>query len=94
MEALEAREHNVCRLHAGEKPHMYKHICIYLGELGNMGKNKNIYTGLVIIKSTVLCSNIEKVTKKSQNQEFFGKVMIIIMQVFPLYKKGWGSIQG
>lgn len=36
------------------------YICIYSEEFGNMGEKKNICTGLVIIKSTVLCSNIEK----------------------------------
>lgn len=41
----------------GKKP---TDICIYLEKLGNMGKNKNIYIGFLIIKSTVLCSNIEK----------------------------------
>lgn len=54
-------------------------ICMYLEELDNMGKKPNIYTDFVIIKSTVLCRNIESNKKKSQKNEFFGKVMIIIM---------------
>lgn len=37
-----------------------RYICMYSEEFGNVGEKKNICTGFVVIKSTVLCSNIEK----------------------------------
>lgn len=48
---------------------------MYLEELDNMGKKPNIYTDFVIIKSTVLCRNIESnKKKKAKRMSFLGKL--------------------